>query len=313
MKRVVCTLCVLCLLLTTCIACAAPEPQQVQESFETPPPTVAVSPTLAPVIQVDVPLPPTPVPTQEPTPVPTATPTPSPTPTPVPTPTPELITNDMLDSGMFDGFFDDTVFVGDSLTLILSHRVRDVRRDIPDYLGKAKFLAATSMSARVASRNTVSPNGPNFTYRGGSVSMTDGINLSGAKRAFVLFGLNDLAIQDWQIVRENFGKIIDLIHENCPDVQVIVTAVFPVTTNFCDKAGPEWNSFNEGLAQVCRDHGAEFFDFSDKLKDESGQLAKEICGDGKCHLNIPGEEIWVRELRKYALRQTRPDIIFEEP
>lgn len=302
----------LCLFLLIGMGCSQSSPSATVEA-PTAAPTSAPSPTSAGPVQVKITLPPTPTPTPVPTPTPTPTPSPVPTPTPTPEPTPELITNEMLDSGMFDGYFDDAVFVGDSLTLILSHRVRDVRRQDPDYLGNAKFLAATSMSARVASWNTVIPDGVNFTYRGGSVSMTDGIDRSEAKKAFVLFGLNDLAIQDWEIVRGNFGKIIDLIHEKCPDVQVIITGVFPVTKKFYNKAEPEWNSFNEGLAQVCADHGAEFFDFSDKLKAPDGQLAADICGDGKCHLNIAGEDIWVRELRKYAVRQTRTNFLFEDP
>lgn len=288
---------------------AAPEVTETS----TPAPTATPAPTVAPTVLIDIPAPPSPTPTAEPTPTPTVAPTPTPTPTPVPTPTPELITDEMLDSGMFDSYFDDAVFVGDSLTLILSHRVRDVRRQIPDYLGDAKFLAATSMSARVASRNTIQQNGVNFTFRGGSVSLTDGINRSEAKKAFVLFGLNDLAIQDWQVVRDNFAKIIDLIHEKCPDVQVIVTGVFPVRKTFYDKDEPEWNSFNVGLEQVCLEHGADFFDFSDKLKDPDGQLAADLCGDGKCHLNIAGEEVWVRELRKFAVSQTHTNYIFENP
>ena len=311
MRHLRCFFPVLFLFFLAIIGCN--KPMSSQSSDPSPAAMTAIdTPAAATPIAVKVTLPPTPPPTPVPTPVPTPTPTPVPTPTPTPTPTPELITNEMLDSGMFDGYFDDAVFVGDSLTLILSHRVRDVRRQNPDYLGNAKFLAATSMSARVASWNTVIPGDVNFTYRGGSVSMTDGINRTEAKKAFVLFGLNDLAIQDWEVVRANFGKIIDLIHEKCPGVQVIVTGVFPVTKKFYNKAEPEWNTFNDGLAQVCQEHGADFFDFSDKLKAPDGQLAAEICGDGKCHLNIAGEDIWVRELRKYAVRQTRTDILFED-
>ena len=302
---------ILCLSLLIVVGCSQPESPIAEAT--TAAPTAIPSVTDAPPVLVRVTMPPTPVPTDTPTPAPTPTPTPEPTPTPTPAPTPELITDEMLDSGMFDSYFDDAVFVGDSLTLILSHRVRDVRRQAPDYLGDAKFLAATSMSARVAAWNTVIPNGVNFQYRGGSVSMTDGINRSGAKKAFVLFGLNDLAIQDWEIVRGNFAKVIDLIHEKCPDVTVIVTGVFPVTKKFYDKTEPEWNSFNDGLEQVCIDHGAEFFDFSDKLKGPDGQLASDICGDGKCHLNIAGEDIWVRELRKYAVQQTMTNFRFENP
>ena len=303
---------VLCLLLLFLLGCSPSSPSTAEAGSHSAAPLQTIAPTAAAPMAVKVTFPPTAEPTATPTPVPTPSPTPTPTPTPTPAPTPQLITNEMLDSGMFDSFFDDTVFVGDSLTLILSHRVRDVRRDDPDYLGDAKFLAATSMSARVASWNTVIPDGVNFTYRGGSVSLTDGINRSGAKRAFVLFGLNDLAIQDWEIVRGNFGKVIDLIHEKCPEVHVIITGVFPVTNKFYTKAEPEWNTFNIGLEQVCIEHGAEFFDISDKLMGPDGQLAAEICSDGKCHLNIAGEDIWVRELRKYAARQTMTNIVFED-
>ena len=314
MRRIRVLLIVLCLSFLMIAGCGHSEPAQSVQTPSAEPVVTgpADAPTAAALIQVMVTMPPTPTPTLTPTPAPTPTPTPEPTPTPTPEPTPELITDEMLASGMFDHYFDDVVFVGDSLTLILSHRVRDVRRTDPDYLGGAKFLAATSMSARVASWNTVSPGGVNFTFQGGSVSMTDGINRSKASKAFVLFGLNDLAIQDWETVRTNFGKVIDLIHEKCPDVQVIITGVFPVTKKFYDKAEPEWNSFNIGLEQVCIDHGAEFFDFSEKLMAPDGQLAAEICGDGKCHLNIAGEDIWVRELRKYAVLHTMFNIRFED-
>lgn len=306
-----CMLVLLCILFLLGTGCSQSDSKPTKEASAPLPASFEPS-TQAPAVKIDVPLPPTPAPTPEPTPVPTATPTPTPTPTPVPTPTPELITNDMLDSGMFDALFDDVVFVGDSITWTFSHYVRNVRQKEPAFLGDAKFLATVSMSVRVACRDRVTSGGVNFNYRGRDTSVTDGINRSEAKRAFVLLGLNDLAIQDWELVRTNFGKLIDAIHEKCPGVQVIITGVFPVTDKFCDKAGQEWNSFNIGLEQVCKDHDADFFSFAEKLMAPDGQLNLAYCGDGKCHLNIPGEEIWVRELRKYILQQTRTDILFED-
>ena len=299
MKRIAILALILCLLLC---ACEAP-----QEAQATPAPVLAEATDETVVLEMPTPRP-TPVPTPSPT--PTAAPTPTPTPTPTPEPTPELITNARLDAGEFDRYFDDVLFVGDSLTLIFSHYVRDVRRQDETFLGDAKFLATTSMSAKRASENSVRENAANFSYRGRNVTLCEGIQKIAPRQVFLMFGLNDLCVRDWDEMIDCFGKIIDQIRETNPDVQITIEGVLPVRRAFYDRQ-PPWNTFNERLQQLCGEKGVEFVSFAEELTDENGELRKDLCGDGKCHLNIAGEQVWVRFLRRYAAQALLGTVSFE--
>ena len=175
--------------------------------------------------------------TEAPTPTPVPTPTPLPMPTPVPTP--ERITDEMLDSGMFDSYFDDAVFVGDSLTWIFSHYVRNVRNDgSPDYLGKAQFLGVVNMNIWRASHNDVRKDAVNFVCRGQEVSLTDGLQAFGAKKAFIMLGLNDLHLRRWTDVEANFETVIETLQTLCPDTEIIIEGVLPVRRTYYGKSDP---------------------------------------------------------------------------
>ena len=115
--------------------------------------------------------------------------TPTPVPTPTPSPTLEPMTDEMLDSGRFDEYFDDAVFLGDSITQSLRNYCIAQRRDDADFMGNAQFLAAVSMSVRMASRDMRTL----LKYRGYAVSVTEGLLKMEAGRVFVLLGVNDHA------------------------------------------------------------------------------------------------------------------------
>ena len=265
-------------------------------------------------VPTDSPLPSTaaPQPTALPTSAPTPEPTPAPTPEPTPEPTPTPVTIEMLDSGMYDDFFDDAVFIGDSVTWTFARYVSAVRREHPDFLGDAKFLGTISMSVRIASQNKKIPEGITFQFRGKAVTLTEGIQLTGAKKAFILLGLNDIAIRNWTEVETWFVTMIDVIRAECPDVEIILQGVLPVTQNFCETENIKiecWNSFNEILERIAAEQNVQYLFFGDQLMDEKGYLRLDLSSDKKYHLNEAGEEIWVRNLRAFAVRQAYPDTV----
>ena len=47
--------------------------------------------------------------------------------------------------------------------------------------------------------------------------------------------------------------------------------------------------------------------------DDKGFLRADLCNDGKCHLTIDGEKIWIRALRRYAAEHMLSNIVFETP
>lgn len=301
----------LCLVMSFALACGC----VAREAAPVTPAPAVEAKTAEPIaedtVQQETPVPVTPAPT--PTATPTPTPTPTPEPTPTPTPEPIRITQEMLDDGRYDSYFDDAVFVGDSLTRSLSNYVREVRQKNEDCLGEAQFMGTVSMSVKNACTNKAYPGEVTFYYRGRAVSVTEGITNSGAKKAFIMLGLNDLAYRKWEAVEENFAQLIDVIRENCPDTQIVILGVLPVTAHFCksNKVAIEtWNSFNVELERIATEHGAAFYSFAEQMMDKDGYLL-DAYADGNFHLTESGERIWIRAMRVFAARELEPDAVFE--
>ena len=281
--------------LLLCLGCSAAAPQQAE------------APSPMPTAETTVCAAPTPVPT------PVLTPEPTETPTPTPVPTPEPITVERLDAGEFDAYFDDAVFVGDSLTRQLESYVRAARQTEEGFLGKAHFMDAASMSVKNACQDRANPNGITFKVRGKAVSVTEGLLAYDARKAFILLGTNDIGFRTWDSVEGYYAKLIDVIHEKCPDTEVILIGVLPVTEYYCSLERVKierWNSFNAILEQICAEHGAAFLNFADQMMDRNGYLPYELCNDSQYHLSEQGEKIWIRAMRLYAARQMLPDAVF---
>lgn len=247
-----------------------------------------------------------PMPTTAPTVEPTATPdptwTPSPQATPTPSPTLEPVTDEMLDSGRFDAYFDDAVFVGDSITESLRNSCIALQRDDEDFMGNAQFLAAVSMSVRMASSDSRTL----LQYRGNAVSVTEGLLKMGAGRVFIMLGVNDYAGKYPDATLAYFDTLIDAIQEKCERIEIVIQSVTPVTKRFCQERRitiEEWNGFNVLLEQLCEEKGVQFLSFAELLMDAEGYLADDMTGDGMFHLTPAANAVWIRALRQFAAEQ----------
>lgn len=247
-----------------------------------------------------------PMPTTAPTVEPTATPdptwTPSPQATPTPSPTLEPVTDEMLDSGRFDAYFDDAVFVGDSITESLRNSCIALQRDDEDFMGNAQFLAAVSMSVRMASSDSRTL----LQYRGNAVSVTEGLLKMGAGRVFIMLGVNDYAGKYPDATLAYFDTLIDAIQEKCEGIEIVIQSVTPVTKRFCQERRitiEEWNGFNVLLEHLCEEKGVQFLSFAELLMDAEGYLADDMTGDGMFHLTPAANAVWIRALRQFAAEQ----------
>ena len=125
-----------------------------------------------------------------------------------------------------------------------------------------------------------------------------------------MLGVNDIGSRSWDTVQEYYATLIDVIHQKCPETEIIMQGVLPVTSRYIKEhkvSIDRWNSFNEILAEICKEHGAAFLDFSKLFMDEKGYLDTKLSSDKLFHLNEDGEAIWIRSLRLYAAQQMCPD------
>ena len=82
--------------------------------------------------------------------------------------------------------------------------------------------------------------------------------------------------------------------ECCPDVNFIIEAVYPINEKMRDRfekrSNKKINEMNKEFIKICEKYNCVWCDFTDKLKDENGNLKKEYTFDG-LHINAFAYEI----------------------
>ena len=222
-----------------------------------------------------------------------------------PRPTPELISSPVLPEGHNDGYFDSAVFIGDSIMEGVRQYVAK-HRSVEPTLGQAVFL--TSVSG--ISLADLGQDGVGYHYQGEDMPLQDILTQMDCTRIFLLLGLNDLAAADPEIEKiiADYSRLIDLLREAVPDVEVIVMTNTPkVSSNWLPDytanrsfGNPLIAEFVDALIQMCDSRGIAYVDTYQALKDETGALPDDCCRDGFLHLNDNGAKLVVDALYEYA-------------
>lgn len=177
-------------------------------------------------------------------------------------------------------YFDDVVFIGDSVSLKLQYYVRDQRKSDENFLGKAQFLTAGSFSY-INALKAVSEESVHPSYQGTKMLLEDSIAASGAKKLYIMLGMNDIAGGRYDGTLSNLSTVISRILEKTPDVKFYFQSVTP---RMEDSQTKNLNNeiirgYNERLLQYCEDNGYYFIDVYSALCDENGNLPAEYCSD----------------------------------
>lgn len=250
--------------------------------------------------------PPTDPPTEPPTDPtdPTDPPTEPPTDPPTMPPTQPNLTGgsavlappDVADRNSTDpSFFDDAAFIGDSVTMMLRNYNTTTKA-----LGKATFLCAGSFGVRHA----VDPNNDEvtLTYQGQKMTPQDALAACGAKKVFIMLGMNDIGLVGVDKTITNWGTFIANIREKCPDIEIYIQSGTPIYIG--GEKGKLTNknmdAYNEKLKAFAEANGCYFVDVAMYVKDANGGLAKEYCSDNYVHFTTAGAACWAKVLRAFV-------------
>lgn len=188
-------------------------------------------------------------------------------------------------------FFDDAVFVGDSVSLKLSYYASSSGR-----LGSAKFLVQGSYSARNAVSNELL-----MSYQGKKLDLASAVAATGARKLFIMLGMNDIAIVGVEKTIQNWRTMLGRIFEKCPDIEVYIQSMTPIWTG--GEVGGLNNDradqFNEALKVFARENGYTYIDVASYMKDKTGGLASKYCSDNYVHITTAGASAWVSVLRAF--------------
>ncbi len=189
-------------------------------------------------------------------------------------------------------FFDDAVFIGDSVTYMLYNY--EMANDV---MGDVQFLVRGSYSAFHAVNNTMLVN-----YRGGSMKLPEAIAATGAKKAFFMLGTNDIGAYGIEKTMANWDTMITRIREKVPDIEIYIQSMTPVWTGG-EKGGlnnTAADAFNEELKIFAEEKNCIYVDIASYMKDETGGMAKKYCSDEYVHLTELGAKVWIQVLKAFA-------------
>ena len=230
--------------------------------------------------------------------------TPAPTPTPEDTQAPEKTSGFLEESAEVDAsYFDDTAFVGDSVSLKLSYYAASSGE-----LGKAQFFTAGSLGCANALWEILDKS-VHPSYQGQKTLIEDCIQKSGVKKVYIMLGMNDIGLYGIDDTIENYKTLVGKILEKSPDVKIIVESMTPMTST-STIIGKGLNNdnikeYNKRLLAMCEENGWYYTDVASVMYSSDGQTLKaEYCSDPTnmgVHFTEAGCKAWIEYLKKHSL------------
>ncbi len=196
-----------------------------------------------------------------------------------------------------DSWFDDCVFMGDSLSVGLM-----LYNDANGVFGDAKFVCASSLSYWNSQWDLYRPGNVHPMYNGRKVLLEDAVNLTGAKKAIITLGMNDIGIWGPEGTIDYARSLLNKIRAKSPDVKIYFETVSPMIY-YAQKTHLNNNlirQFNANLEQFAAEEGCGFLNSYEALSDSNGNLPYDFCSDPGAlglHLKFNGCAVWADFLK----------------
>lgn len=174
-------------------------------------------------------------------------------------------------------WFNDAVFLGDSVTLKLSYYCANH----PEALGDAQFFCAGSLGYTNALWDLDRADSVHPYYQGQNYLSQDCASVTGANKVFIMLGMNDIGLYGIDGAMESARTLIGNLRATSPNAAIYVQSVTPMIQS---KEGETLNNekiraFDEALKAYCSEQSLPYLDVYGCLADENGCLPTEYCGD----------------------------------
>lgn len=217
---------------------------------------------------------------------PTPMPTSAPTAEPAASPQPFEIT---------ERFFDDALFIGDSVTGMLYSTVL-----AQGGLGEAEIVYANSLGCDSAVNGTRL-----LSYQGSFRNIPEVLRLSGARKLFILLCANDLAMYTEDIVAD-WQLLIDGIREEAPEVDIYIQSGTPAYSGIGGVNNENILALNEQLRLLAEERDCVYVDIAKGMMDPEGKMREEYSSDHYIHFNSDGCLAWIAALKDPASYSVPP-------
>ena len=199
-------------------------------------------------------------------------------------------------------YFDDVVFVGDSISYNLYYYNLKTK-----HLGNAEFVVSYSLGVANSQWSLDEPTAVHPVYNGVKMRVADAVKETGRKKVYILLGINDIYLYGVDSTVETLQVLVGQIKESTPDAQIVLQSVTPVykktTTGITNELV---NDYNEKVSALCKEQGWYYLDIATALRDEDGTLRAEFCsdpGEKGIHLKDAGCKAWAEYLCEHSIQE----------
>ena len=209
-----------------------------------------------------------------------------------------------------DSYFNDAVFIGDSISYGFELYVTEKRANGETVLGEAKFLTSGSLSYG-NSLWDVSDESVHPTYNGVKMKLEDAIAQIKPGKIYILLGTNDVALYGVEQTIANADTEISRMLEASPGAEIFIMSTTPKYSpaeSDVDGAlnNADIDALNVAMWQFAVEKGYNFMNIAPLFKDETGGLAADYCSDKEgmgIHFTSAAYDIWLNFLYSYGKQQ----------
>lgn len=209
-----------------------------------------------------------------------------------------------------DSYFNDAVFIGDSISYGFELYVTKKRANGETVLGEAQFLTSGSLSYG-NSLWDVSDESVHPTYNGVKMKLEDAIAQIKPGKIYILLGTNDVALYGVEQTIANADTEISRMLEASPGAEIFIMSTTPKYSpaeSDVDGAlnNADIDALNVAMRQFAIEKGYNFMNIAPLFKDETGGLASDYCSDTEgmgIHFTSAAYDIWLNFLYSYGKQQ----------
>ena len=189
-------------------------------------------------------------------------------------------------------YFDDAVFIGDSIT-----------EGIKTYgmMTNATVIAATGINLSTITTSAV------VKTESGRVTVLDALKqYPETGKIYILLGANGIAWMEKDSFVQMYSDFVKELKAQCPDALIYIQSIFPINEEkFSEHYDSEITNekireYNSALLDMSKELGVYYLNVSETIADQNGALSDDATTDGM-HIGTGYYEKWFNYLKKHAV------------
>ena len=188
-------------------------------------------------------------------------------------------------------YFDDAVFLGDSLTRGML---------LQPYRGNATVLGVDGIHIEQVLNNKAYelPNGQ-------MAKAVDAVTARNPKKIYIMLGTNGVGYLDFDEMINDYKRLINLLKAKNPNAIFYIQSIPPATQSHIKSSNmsvKKIRQYNEKLLQLAEESECYYLDTYSQFVTESGYLPRSLSSDNTVHLNDDGYEVMFQYLRTHTVQ-----------